>query len=67
MDIGDIMSRIKNLQQFRIITEVPDDFDFRGVVPYDMRIKDGVAVVTIWAVTLEEAQRKVTEYFQGEY
>jgi hypothetical protein len=32
-----------------------------------MRIKDGVAVVTIWAVTLEEAQRKVTEYFQGEY
>ncbi len=66
-DINNILNRIKNLQQFRIITPVPDEFEFRGPVPYDMSIRDGVATVTVWALTLSEAQQRVRDYFQGEY
>ena len=66
VDIESVMHRIKNLQEFKIIAPVPEEFDFRGPVPFDMHIKDGIATVKVWALTLAEAQQRVNEYFNSE-
>lgn len=42
---------------------MPEDFMFQGVVPYDMQINNKTATVTLLALTYEEAQEKVFEYF----
>lgn len=67
VDIESVIHRMKNLREWQIVTTVPDEFDFRGTVPFDMHIKDGVATVKVWALNVEEATSKVTNYFQGEY
>ncbi len=67
VDIESVIHRMKNLREWQIVTAVPDEFDFRGTVPFDMHIKDGVATVKVWALTLSEAQQRVRDYFQGEH
>ena len=44
---------------------VPEDFAFSGAVPFDMEIVGSTAMVTVWAVTEAEAQRRAEEYFQN--
>jgi hypothetical protein len=61
--INDVIHRLKNLQQFQISLEVPEDFEFHGPVPFDMRIADGQASVIVWALTEEEARQRAMEYF----
>ena len=57
------MSRIKNLKQFTVTMEVPEEFSFNGVIPYDMTISENVAIVRLVAVDEKEANEKVYEYF----
>ena len=58
-----IMDRIKNLQEFTVTTDLPDTFEFRGAVPYDIYIdKDNKITLKIHAVTLEEATDKAMQY-----
>ena len=33
-----VMDRIKNLTEYEVMVPFPKDFEFGGVVPYDMRI-----------------------------
>jgi hypothetical protein len=65
MKVEDVVQRMKELKQWQIVTAVPEEFDFYGPVPYDMKISGGVATVTVWAVSLEEARERVNEYFAG--
>ena len=60
-----IMNRIKNLREFEVQYTVPESFNFNGPVPFDMSISAGIAYVMVIAVTLEEAMRKVENYFEG--
>jgi hypothetical protein len=57
------MERIMNLQEYEVQYSVPEDFEFSGVVPYDMSISDGVAYVRVVAASLEEAMKKVELFF----
>lgn len=61
--MNNLMSRIKNLKQFTVTMEVPEEFSFNGVIPYDMTISENVAIVRLVAVDEKEANEKVYEYF----
>ncbi|NBP01223.1 MAG: hypothetical protein EBU90_14000 [Proteobacteria bacterium] len=59
----EILSKMKQAQKFRIIRQVPDDFEFRGSSPFDISINSkGVMTFQIYATSLEEAQKKVDDY-----
>ena len=62
-----IMNRIKNLTEYEIQVHIPEDFEFNGVVPYDMSISGDTAWVKVVAATLEEAKLKAYDYFESKY
>ena len=65
IDVKDVINRVKNLQKFEVQMTLPEDFSFGGRIPYDMKIIEDQAYVTIYAETLEEATAKVKEYLNA--
>ena len=61
--IKQVLDGIKGLQQFVVQVPVPEEFRFTGAVPFDMEIAGSVAMVTVWALTQEEAQTRAEEFF----
>jgi hypothetical protein len=60
--IKSILDRIKNLNEYEIVTELPEGFVFNGVVPYDVRINKNKAIFTVYALDSKEASDKVNQY-----
>ena len=60
-----LIESIKSLQEYEVQYVIPEDFDFYGVVPFDMSISSGVALVRLVAPSLEEAVNRVEKYFMG--
>jgi hypothetical protein len=59
----EIIDRIKNLKEFKIIRNVPDDFELNGIMPYDIRFDNNrMLTVTLTAATQEEAESRVDEF-----
>jgi hypothetical protein len=52
---NNLIFRAKNLQEFIVETNTPDDFKFNGVVPFDMSITDGVISAKVLAIDFDEA------------
>ena len=50
-----LIFRAKNLQEFIVETEVPEDFRFNGVVPFDMSIDDNIISAKVMAIDFNEA------------
>jgi hypothetical protein len=50
-----LIFRAKNLQEFVVETDVPENFRFNGVVPFDMEITDGVISAKVLAIDFDEA------------
>lgn len=64
-DINQVMNRIKNLQEFEVSIDIPDEFIFSGTMPFDMIIdRDQSARVLVVAETQAEAERKVEQFFK---
>jgi hypothetical protein len=64
-DIKKVMNRIKNLQEFEVIIDIPDEFIFNVTMPFDMIIdRDQSARVLVIAETQAEAERKVEQFFK---
>ena len=61
--IDQIINRIKRLEQFVVKVSVPEDFALRGAVPFDIEIAGSTAMVTVWAASEAEAQRRAEEFF----
>ena len=59
-----LIFRAKNLQEFVIITEVPEDFRFNGVVPFDMSIVDNQIKAKVWAIDFNEAAHRLNEFLE---
>ena len=59
------MDRIKALQEFEVKTTLPEDFRFKGKVPFYMQIVDGEATIKVLALTLEEAMMRVDLFLFG--
>ena len=64
-DIMDhFISRAKHLQEFDVTTEIPNDFRFNGVVPFDIVIKDGILYAKVWAVEFDEAAKRLDDFLE---
>ena len=60
-----LIFRAKNLQEFTVITELPDDFGFHGVVPFDIQITGNVLEARVWAVDFNEAVDRLNKFLQN--
>lgn len=65
MNIDRVMERIKNLQEFEVMVQVPDDFNFMGPVPYDIHIVGSTAFVKLVAANIDEATKMAHDYFNS--
>jgi hypothetical protein len=64
-DIKEVMNRLKNLQEFEVCIDIPDEFIFNGTIPFDMIIdRDQSARVLVVAETQQEAEKKVEQFFK---
>jgi hypothetical protein len=64
-DIMDhFISRAKYLQEFDVTTELPKDFRFNGVVPFDLNIKDGIIYAKVWAIDFDEAAKRLDDFLE---
>ena len=63
--IDQIINRIKRLEQFVVKVPVPEEFVFNGTVPFDIEIVGSTAMVTVWAASEAEAQRRAGEFFHN--
>jgi hypothetical protein len=64
-DIKQVMNRIKNLQEFEVCIDIPDEFIFNGTIPFDMVVdRNQSARVLVIAETQQEAEEKVSQFFK---
>jgi hypothetical protein len=61
-----LIFRAKNLQEFTVITELPDNFAFRGVIPFDMQITGTVLEAKVWAMDFDEAVHRLDQFLQND-
>jgi hypothetical protein len=52
---NNLIFRAKNLQEFIVETNTPDDFRFNGIVPFDMTVVEGVISAKVLAIDFDEA------------
>lgn len=64
MDVDQFINRVKNLQEFTVTTEVPEDFRFNGVIPFDLQMKDGEIHATVLALDFDEAANKLDTWLE---
>ena len=62
---NDLIFRAKHLQEFVVTTELPDDFVFRGTVPFDMQITGSIVEARVWAVDFNEAVEHLHKFLQN--
>ena len=64
-DIKEVMNRLKNLKEFEVVIDIPDEFYFSGTIPCDIVIqRDRPARVLVIAETQQEANDKVEQFFK---
>ncbi len=64
-DICDqFINRAKNLNEFTITTDVPEDFRFNGAVPFDLQIKEGIIEAKVFAVDFDEAVDRLSTWLE---
>ena len=60
-----LIFRAKHLQEFTVTTELPDDFAFGGVIPFDMQITGNILEARVWAVDFDEAVDRLNQFLQN--
>jgi hypothetical protein len=62
---NNLIFRAKNLQEFTVTTDVPEDFRFNGVIPFDMTIEDSVIYAKVFAVDFNEAVQRLDTFLES--
>lgn len=69
MNVADMATnlifRAKNLNEFTVTTDVPENFRFNGLIPFDLSIKEGQIEAKVWAVDFNEAALRLDEFLQN--
>jgi hypothetical protein len=60
-----LIHRAKNLQEFVVETDVPEDFQFNGVIPFDMHIKDSIISAKVMALDFDEAVTQLDNFLES--
>ena len=61
---NDLIFRAKNLQEYIVTTDVPEDFQFNGVVPFDMSIANGELQAKVFAIDFNEAAKTLDRWLE---
>jgi hypothetical protein len=61
---NNLIFRAKNLSEFIVVTELPEDFRFNGVVPFDIEIVGKTLEAKVLAVDFDEAVKRLHEYLE---
>jgi hypothetical protein len=61
---NNLIFRAKNLNEFIVTTDVPDEFRFNGEIPFDLQIKDSIITAKVWAVDFDEAAKRLNEWLE---
>jgi len=59
-----LINRAKNMQEFTVTTEVPEDFRFNGIVPFDINIVDDEIRAKVFAETFDEAVLRLDSWLE---
>ena len=59
---NNLIFRAKNLHEFVVTTEVPENFRLNGVVPFDILITEGILEAKVWAVDFNEAAHRLDDF-----
>lgn len=60
-----ILDRIMNLKSYTVSVPVEEGWLPHGVVPFDIKIKNCIATVTLPALSRKEAKQKLQDYIDG--
>ena len=61
---NNLIFRAKNLTEFVVTTEVPENFRLNGVVPFSIHIIEGILEAKIWAIDFNEAVHRLNEFLE---
>lgn len=61
---NNLIFRAKNLQEYTITTEVPDDFRFNGVIPFDINITGTILEAKVYGVDFDEAVHRLNDWLE---
>jgi hypothetical protein len=65
-DIADhFINRAKNLEEFTVTVDVPEEFVLNGTIPFNMLIQEGVIYAKVWAVDFNEAVSRLDSWLEG--
>jgi hypothetical protein len=65
-DIADhFINRAKNLEEFTVTVDVPEEFVLNGTIPFNMLIQEGVIYAKVWAVDFNEAVSRLDAWLEG--
>ena len=59
-----LIQRAKNLNEYTITTEVPEDFRFNGLIPFDMQISEGTIYAKVYAIDFDEAVYRLNDFLE---
>ena len=62
---NNLIFRAKNLHEFTVTTDIPENFKFNGIVPFDMQIKNDQIEAKVWAIDFDEAAKRLDEFLQN--
>ena len=62
---NNLIHRAKNLQEFVVETDVPEDFRFNGEIPFDMQIKDSIISAKVMALDFNEAVARLDNFLES--
>ena len=66
MDVKDVINRVKNLKEFKVEFTFDNEFLFSGRLPFDLMVgPNNKGIATVLALTQEEAEDRVIDYFQS--
>jgi len=61
---NNLIFRAKNLQEFIVTTDVPEDFRFNGTIPFDMEIKENVIYAKVFGIDFDEAVTTLNNWLE---
>jgi hypothetical protein len=61
---SNLIFRAKHLQEFTVTTEVPDEFRFNGVIPFDINITGTILEAKVYGVDFDEAVQRLSEWLE---
>jgi len=61
---SNLIFRAKHLTEFIVTTNIPEDFRFNGIVPFDMEIKDGEIAAKVYAIDFDEAVTRLNNFLE---